>query len=66
MYDLRHTVKSGLTGWAQINYPYGASQTDAERKLEYDLYYIKNYSLLRDISILVQTIRVVFWPQGVR
>ena len=66
MYDLRHTVKSGLTGWAQINYPYGASKIDAERKLEYDLYYIKNYSLLRDISILVQTIRVVFWPQGVR
>ena len=66
MYNLRHSVKSGLTGWAQINYPYGASNADAERKLEYDLYYIKNYSLLRDISIILQTLRVLLWPQGVR
>lgn len=66
MYNLRHSVKSGLTGWAQINYPYGASNADAERKLEYDLYYIKNYSLLRDLSIMLQTLRVLLWPQGVR
>ena len=62
MYDLRHSVKSGLTGWAQINYPYGASSEDAARKLEYDLYYIKNYSLTNDVSIVLQTLRVVLWP----
>jgi lipopolysaccharide/colanic/teichoic acid biosynthesis glycosyltransferase len=66
IYSLRHNVKSGLTGWAQINYPYGASKEDAERKLEYDLYYMKNYSLLRDFSIMLQTFRVLVWPQGVR
>jgi sugar transferase (PEP-CTERM system associated) len=61
-YNLRHTVKAGITGWAQINYPYGATTGDAIRKLEYDLYYIKNYSLLRELSIMVQTVRVMFWP----
>jgi sugar transferase (PEP-CTERM system associated) len=66
MYDLRHKVKSGLTGWAQINFTYGASTADAERKLEYDLYYIKNYSLLRDFLILLQTLWVLIWPPGVR
>ncbi len=66
LYSLRHNVKSGLTGWAQINYPYGASEEDAKRKLEYDLYYMKNYSLLRDLSIMLQTFRVLIWPQGVR
>lgn len=66
LYGLRHNVKSGLTGWAQINYPYGASEEDARRKLEYDLYYMKNYSLLRDLSIMLQTFRVLIWPQGVR
>lgn len=66
LYSLRHNVKSGLTGWAQINYPYGASEEDARRKLEYDLYYMKNYSLLRDLSIMLQTFRVLIWPQGVR
>ncbi len=66
LYGLRHNVKSGLTGWAQINYPYGASEEDAKRKLEYDLYYMKNYSLLRDLSIMLQTFRVLIWPQGVR
>jgi exopolysaccharide biosynthesis polyprenyl glycosylphosphotransferase len=66
LYDLRHSVKSGLTGWAQINYPYGASSEDAARKLEYDLYYIKNYSLLNDISIILQTFRVLIWPPTMR
>jgi len=66
MYDLRHSVKSGLTGWAQISYKYGASRSDALRKLEYDLYYIKNYSLLRDLTIILQTFRVLIWPPGVR
>src|SRR5205823_2540321 len=57
IYDLRHTVKAGLTGWAQINYRYGASTADARRKLEYDLHYVKNYHLLKDVSIIVQTAR---------
>jgi exopolysaccharide biosynthesis polyprenyl glycosylphosphotransferase len=62
LYNFRHAVKAGITGWAQINYPYGATKGDAERKLEYDLYYIKNYSFLREVSILLQTVRVLFWP----
>jgi sugar transferase (PEP-CTERM system associated) len=66
LYDLRHSVRAGLTGWAQINYPYGASMEDSRKKLEYDLYYIKNYSILRDALILLQTLRVVLWAQGAR
>ncbi len=62
LYSLRHSVKAGITGWAQINYPYGASKADAVRKLEYELYYIKNYSFLQELSILLQTVRVLFWP----
>ena len=65
LYPLRHTFKAGLTGWAQINYPYGASEDDAKKKLEYDLYYIKNYNLIRELSIILQTLRVLFWPPGV-
>jgi sugar transferase (PEP-CTERM system associated) len=66
LYDLRHTMKAGLTGWAQINYRYGASAADARRKLEYDLHYVKNYHLLLDISIIVQTFRVLLWGDGAR
>ena len=66
LYDLRHTVKAGLTGWAQINYRYGASTADARRKLEYDLHYVKNYHFLLDISIIVQTLRVLLWGDGAR
>lgn len=66
LYDLRHTVKAGLTGWAQINYRYGASTADARRKLEYDLHYVKNYHLLLDLSIMVQTFRVLLWGDGSR
>ena len=66
MFALRHGVKTGLTGWAQINYPYGASIEDAERKLEYDLYYMKNYSWFRDISIILQTIRIIVLQEGAR
>lgn len=65
-YAERHMVKPGLTGWAQINYPYGASIEDARCKLEYDLYYAKNYTPFLDILILLQTLRVVLWPEGVR
>lgn len=65
-YSLRHTVKPGLTGWAQVSYPYGASEEDARRKLEYDLYYVKNMSLLLDIHIIFKTIGVVLFPKGAR
>jgi sugar transferase (PEP-CTERM system associated) len=65
-YAERHMVKPGITGWAQINYPYGASIEDARHKLEYDLYYAKNYSPFLDLLILLQTIRVVLWPEGAR
>ena len=65
-YAERHMVKPGITGWAQINYPYGASLEDARHKLEYDLYYAKNYSPFLDVLILLQTFRVVLWPDGAR
>ncbi len=66
LYRERHMVKAGLTGWAQINYPYGASVDDARSKLSYDLFYVKNFSILFDFVILLQTMRVVLWPGGVR
>ncbi len=65
-YEERHQVKPGISGWAQLNYPYGASVADAREKLSYDLYYIKNYSIFLDLIVLMQTVRVVIWPQGVR
>jgi sugar transferase (PEP-CTERM system associated) len=65
-YFERHRVKPGISGWAQLNYPYGASVEDAKHKFQYDLYYIKNYSLFLDIIVLIQTARVVLWPTGVR
>jgi exopolysaccharide biosynthesis polyprenyl glycosylphosphotransferase len=66
LYKLRHSVKAGVTGWAQINYPYGASVSDARSKLEFDLYYLKHFSVLRDISIMLQTFRVLVFAQGSR
>lgn len=65
-YAERHMVKPGITGWAQINYPYGASIEDSRQKLEYDLYYAKNYSPFLDLLIILQTIRVVLFPEGAR
>lgn len=65
-YGERHMVKPGITGWAQINYPYGASIEDGRKKLEYDLYYAKNYTPFLDFVILLQTVRVVLWPEGAR
>jgi sugar transferase (PEP-CTERM system associated) len=62
----RHMVKPGFTGWAQINYPYGASIEDSRHKLEYDLYYAKNYTPFLDLLILIQTLRVILWPEGAR
>ncbi|OZA93228.1 MAG: sugar transferase [Erythrobacter sp. 34-65-8] len=65
-YAERHMVKPGITGWAQINYPYGASVEDSRNKLEYDLYYAKNYTPFLDLLILLQTLRVVLWSEGAR
>jgi sugar transferase (PEP-CTERM system associated) len=65
-YAERHMVKPGITGWAQINLPYGASVDDSRQKLEYDLYYAKNYTPFLDLLILLQTLRVVLWSEGAR
>jgi sugar transferase (PEP-CTERM system associated) len=65
-YGIRHTVKPGITGWAQVRYPYGATVEDALHKLQYDLYYVKNHSLFLDLTILFQTVQVVLWGKGVR
>lgn len=65
-YALRHSAKPGITGWAQVRYPYGASVDDAVEKLQYDLYYVKNRSLFLDIMILLATIEVVAWGWGAR
>ncbi|MEN9565830.1 MAG: hypothetical protein RLZZ69_1026 [Cyanobacteriota bacterium] len=63
-YDVRYLVKPGITGWAQVCYPYGASVEDAYQKVAYDLYYIKNYSLLMDLAIAFKTLRVVVLGKG--
>jgi sugar transferase (PEP-CTERM system associated) len=65
-YAERHMVKPGITGWAQVNYPYGASIEDSRHKLEYDLYYAKNYTPFLDLLIILQTLRVVLWREGAR
>ena len=65
-YSLRHLVRPGITGWAQILYPYGASVEDAMEKLQYDLYYIKNYSLLLDCIVAIKTIRIVLFSRSGR
>lgn len=64
-YDSRHKVVPGLMGWAQLNYPYGASVDDAKHKLEYDLYYAKNHSFMMDILIMIQTVEIVLLGKGV-
>ena len=63
-YNLRHLVKPGLSGWAQVNYPYGSSIEDSKYKLSYDIYYIKNFSILLDFIILFKTIRLVLNGKG--
>jgi exopolysaccharide biosynthesis polyprenyl glycosylphosphotransferase len=65
-YGLRHAVKPGITGWAQLRYAYGASVKDAEEKLKYDLYYVKNQSLMFDLLVLLQTVEVVLFGKGAR
>ena len=63
-YHQRHMVKPGITGWAQINYPYGNTVEDALQKLQYDLFYIKYQSTILDLTILFNTIRTVLWSKG--
>ena len=65
-YDLRHSVKPGVTGWAQVRYSYGASVEDARRKHQYDLYYVKNNSLFLDVLVLIETVSVVLFREGSR
>ena len=63
-YHFRHLVKPGITGWAQVNYPYGASREDAVEKLKYDLYYIRHYSLRWDAMIVLKTLHIIVWGKG--
>jgi lipopolysaccharide/colanic/teichoic acid biosynthesis glycosyltransferase len=63
-FNLRHSVRPGLTGWAQVRFRYGASLDDAKGKLELDLFYLKNLSLLVDIAILFETVKVVLLRRG--
>ncbi len=65
-YSQRHSVKPGLTGWAQINFRYGSSMEDSKEKLSYDLYYVKHFSIIFDVLIILQTLRVVIWTDGAR
>jgi len=65
-YGARHSIKPGITGWAQVRYPYGASLDDAVEKLQYDLYYVKNHTLFLDIMVLIDTVQVVLWGKGAR
>jgi sugar transferase (PEP-CTERM system associated) len=65
-YDERHTVRPGITGWAQVNYPYGATVDDAFRKLEYDLFYLKHMSVIFDCAIVFETVRIVLFGRGAR
>jgi sugar transferase (PEP-CTERM system associated) len=66
LYRERHIIKPGITGWAQLCYPYGANETDAAEKLQYDLFYVKNRTLLFYLAILVQTVEVILWGKGAR
>jgi lipopolysaccharide/colanic/teichoic acid biosynthesis glycosyltransferase len=65
-YSERHTLKPGITGWAQIHYPYGASVEDAMEKLRYDLFYIKHFSSFLDIMIIVDTVKIMLFGRGAR
>jgi sugar transferase (PEP-CTERM system associated) len=65
-YALRHSVKPGVTGWAQVSYPYGATVEDSQEKLQYDLYYVKNHTLFLDLVVLMETVGVVLTGKGAR
>ncbi len=63
-YDERHSVRPGITGWAQVKFPYGSTLEDAEEKLEYDLFYVKHMSLLLDVAIVLETAKVMLLGRG--
>ena len=63
-YEIRHTVKPGVTGWAQVRYHYGATMDDARRKHQFDLYYVKNNSLVLDLLVLIETVSVIVFREG--
>ena len=65
-YRERHVVKPGLTGWAQIKFRYGASELDSREKLEYDFFYVKNASVVLDLAIIFETVKIVLFGQGAR
>ena len=65
-YRERHWVKPGITGWAQLCYPYGSSERDAKEKLQYDLYYVKHRNLMFDLFIMLETAEVILWGRGAR
>jgi exopolysaccharide biosynthesis polyprenyl glycosylphosphotransferase len=65
-YSLRNAIKPGITGWAQVSYPYGASREDALEKLKYDLYYVKHMSFLFDLTIIFETVKIVVLGRGAR
>ena len=65
-YALRHSVKPGVTGWAQVRYPYGATVEDSQEKLQFDLYYVKNHTLFLDLVVLLETVGVVLTGKGAR
>jgi lipopolysaccharide/colanic/teichoic acid biosynthesis glycosyltransferase len=65
-YGLRHSIKPGVTGWAQVRYPYGATVEDSLQKLQYDLYYVKNHNLMLDLLVLAETVGVVLTGKGAR
>ena len=65
-YRHRSAVKPGITGWAQVDFPYGASVEDAREKLSYDLHYVKNRTLFLDLLILISTVRVILFQEGAR
>jgi lipopolysaccharide/colanic/teichoic acid biosynthesis glycosyltransferase len=65
-YALRHSVKPGVTGWAQVRYPYGATVEDSLEKLQFDLYYVKNHTLFLDMVVLMETVGVVLTGKGAR
>ena len=65
-YASRHLIRPGVTGWAQIHYPYGSTEKDASEKLQYDLYYVKHHNVFLDLIIILQTVEVILWGKGSR
>jgi lipopolysaccharide/colanic/teichoic acid biosynthesis glycosyltransferase len=66
LYALRHSVRPGITGWAQVKYQYGASVEESKTKLEYDLFYAKHMSVLLDLAIIFETVKVLFTGRGAK